>query len=186
MSDTTTPSGRFLLRIDPALHALLRDQAEAAGISLNELCARKLARPGIGTAGPAAEAVRRAASVTGGGLEGVLLFGSWARGEAGDRSDVDLLVVVAPHVAVERGLYRRWDDEPLRWEGRRVEPHFVHLPEPGARVTGLWAEAAVDGVVLFDPDLSLSRRLVEVRRRIVSRRLVRREVHGHPYWVEAA
>jgi hypothetical protein len=55
-----------------------------------------------------------------------------------------------------------------------------------ARLSGLWAEAAVDGVVLYDRDLSVSRRLVEVRNRIVAGEIVRRRVHGQPYWVEAA
>ena len=32
------PSGRFLLRIEPGLHALLRDEAERRGMSLNEYC----------------------------------------------------------------------------------------------------------------------------------------------------
>ena len=36
-------SGRFVLRIDPGLHGALRKAARAAGVSLNEYCARKLA-----------------------------------------------------------------------------------------------------------------------------------------------
>ncbi|MBW3535363.1 MAG: type II toxin-antitoxin system HicB family antitoxin, partial [Gemmatimonadetes bacterium] len=39
MDDTTgpdLPSGRFLLRIEPELHALLRQEAESSGLSLNE------------------------------------------------------------------------------------------------------------------------------------------------------
>jgi hypothetical protein len=182
---TDLPSGRFLLRIDPALHALLREHADGAGLSLNEYCSRKLATPGI-VDGPSSRAIGHAAEVTEGRLRGVLAFGSWARGELADESDVDLMMVVAPDLAIERDLYRRWDRAPIRWEGRRVEPHFVHLPHEGHRVTGLWAEAAQDGVVLFDPDLSLSRHLVGIRRRILDGRLVRREAHGHAYWVEAA
>jgi hypothetical protein len=40
-------------------------------------------------------------------------------------------------------------------------------------------------VVVYDPDLEVSRRLVEIRRRIVRGEIVRREVHGQPYWVGA-
>jgi predicted HicB family RNase H-like nuclease len=36
-------SGRFLLRIDPGLHAALRHAASASGQSLKEYCGRKLA-----------------------------------------------------------------------------------------------------------------------------------------------
>ncbi len=189
MNDTISsplPSGRFLLRIDPTLHALLRDEAEGSGLSLNEYCARRLAAPGLAVGGPAVEVVRRAVAVTEGHLRGLLVFGSWARNELTDDSDVDLLVVADGDVTVERGLYRRWDASPVRWHGLRVEPHFVHLPGPADRVTGLWAEAALDGVVLFDPDFSLSRHLVHVRKSIVTGVLIRREIHGHPYWVEAA
>ncbi len=188
MSDTTDtlPSGRFLLRIDPALHATLRDQAERQGLSLNEYCARRLAYPGLDVGGPAPDAVRRALTVTRGRVRGLLVFGSWARNELSDDSDVDLLVVLDRGQVLERSLYRRWDEAPVLWEGRSVEPHFVHLPGEGDRVTGLWAEAALDGVVLFDPDFAMSRHLVHVRKQILAGRLVRREIHGHPYWVEAA
>jgi hypothetical protein len=190
MNDTTPrqlPSGRFLLRVDPELHALLRDEAHRAGLSLNEYCARKLAAPGPDVDGPAVGIVRRAATVTGARLRGLLVFGSWARDELADTSDVDLLVVVHADLALERALYRRWDESPLLWgERRRVEPHFVHLPGGDDRVTGLWAEAARDGIVLFDPDFSLSRHLVHIRERILGGGLVRREIHGHPYWVDVA
>ena len=210
MNDITPgplPSGRFLLRIDPELHALLRDEAEGSGLSLNEYCDRRLPEeglpffdvgPGVGD-GIGATAfhhatlpcvllgrVQRAVAVTEGHLRGLLVFGSWARKELVEDSDVDLLVVADPDLKVERSLYRRWDASPVRWQGRRVEPHLVHLPGPDDRVTGLWAEAALDGVVLFDPDFSVSRYLVRVRKRILAGTLIRREIHGHPYWVEAA
>jgi hypothetical protein len=193
MSDTRStkstrqdaPSGRFVVRIDPGLHALLREAARHAGVSLNDYCAGKLALPGT-PVGPAADVVGRAASMFGDALAGVIAFGSWARAEQAVSSDVDVLVVVGPKVTVTREHYRRWDAEPIRWGARAVDAHFLRLPAAGERVTGIWAEAAVDGVVLFDPDLDLSRRLVEIRRRIVAGEIVRRSVHGQPYWVDAA
>ncbi|MCI0434182.1 MAG: type II toxin-antitoxin system HicB family antitoxin, partial [Gemmatimonadetes bacterium] len=63
------PSGRFVMRIDPALHAALRDAARAAGLSLNDYCVRKLAAPGS-PVGPAEEVLKRAASLLGAGLVG--------------------------------------------------------------------------------------------------------------------
>jgi hypothetical protein len=53
-------------------------------------------------------------------------------------------------------------------------------------VTGLWAEAALDGVVLFERGLVVSKRLAAVRRDIVAGRLVRRLAHGQPYWAAVA
>jgi hypothetical protein len=191
MSDTTPlqdkskalPSGRFLLRIDPGLHAALRTAADQAGLSLNEYCARKLAGGEVGLGDPGWQAVERAAAVVGEALVGVAVYGSWARGEPMETSDVDVLVVVEPSTPITRGLYRQWDQEPVRWEGRSVEPHFVHLPPPGQWPTGTWAEVALDGIVLLDRNLVLSRRLVEFRRRVLDGSMKRREIHGQPYWV---
>ncbi|NJD18667.1 MAG: nucleotidyltransferase domain-containing protein [Gemmatimonadetes bacterium] len=139
--------------------------------------------PGGGGSEPTEEIVLRAASRFAGDLVGIVAFGSWARGEAADGSDVDVLVVVAPSVPLTRGLYREWDDEPLSWRGRPVEAHFVHIPDPGESPSSLWAEAALDGVVLFERGLALSRRLAAMRRRIAAGQLSRRRIHGQPYWV---
>ena len=180
------PSGRFVLRIDPRLHAALRDRAREAGVSLNEYCARALALPGTGMEGPTTEAVNRAVALVGEALLGVAAFGSWARRESGQGSDVDLLIIVEEGFSIGRGLYRSWDESPVFWEGQPVEPHFVHLPPSGTRLSGMWAEVAIDGVVLFERGLVLSRRLVEFRQIIASGRLLRRRSHGQPYWVEVA
>lgn len=180
------PSGRFVLRINPGLHAALRAAADRAGVSLNDYCARKLALPAAGVASPGAAVVTRAASLLGDGLAGVVTFGSWARDELAESSDVDVLVIVDPQVAIRRELYRAWDADPMTWDSHPVEPHFVGLPDSATRVSSLWAEAAVDGVVLFDPDLSVSKHLAAIRRRITAGEIVRRQAYGQPYWVEAA
>lgn len=190
MTDTThLPSGRFLLRIDPQLHAELRRAAERAGLSLNEYCARCLRAPGSDMAAVegAVEAVERALHLVGDSLLGVLVFGSWARREADADSDVDLLLVIDDRVELDRDLYRRWDAlPPILWHGRPVEPHFVHLPAPDDPPSSLWAEVAVDGIVLHDGDLSVSAHLNGVRRAIADGRLVRKTTHGQSYWVRAA
>jgi hypothetical protein len=186
--DTTPaalPSGRFVLRISPGLHAGLREAARGAGLSLNDYCARKLAHPAGGVTGPVVEVVGKAAARFGAALVGIVAFGSWVREEAVDGSDVDLLVVVDDDVSIVRDLYRSWDEDPLSWDGRPVEVHFVHIPGAGEPPTGLWAEAAIDGAVLFERDLTLSKRLAGIRRRIVAGDLARRRVHGQPYWVGA-
>lgn len=81
-------------------------------------------------------------------------------------------------------LYTAWDLEPLRWENLPVEPHFVHLPEPARGFGGLWAEVAIDGIVIFEKGRRLSSALSDVRREIAGGRMVRRVVAGQSYWAE--
>ena len=179
-------TGRFILRIPPGVHSALREAARAAGISLNEHCVRKLAAPvgGLGSAEGAIAAVLHAASIFGEDLMAVAGFGSWARGELSDGSDVDLLIVVEDRVELTRELYRRWDSAALRWGDRPVDTHFVHLPPAEHTVAGVWGEVAIDGIVLFERDFCLSLRLIQVRRDIAAGRIVRRVAHGQPYWSE--
>lgn len=181
-------SGRFVLRIDPALHAALREAAERAGLSLNALCARRIASPPSPLVElPAATAtVERAMELFGERLVGIVVYGSWARGEAVPASDVDVLVVVEDAVRLTRDLYRRWDEAPAVWDGHPVEPHVVHLPAGRKPPSGLWAEAAVDGLVLLDRGLQVSRWLAKVRREIFGGGIVRRRAHGQAYWAEAS
>jgi hypothetical protein len=171
--------------MSPGLHAALRSSARAAGLSLNEYCVSRLAAPFGNPDIAAARVLERAATLFGDDLLAVAVFGSWARGEAIEGSDVDLLVVVQKRVRLTRKLYRTWDETPLEWKGRPVEPQFVHLPDPAGAPTGLWAEVAIDGVVLFERGLSLSMCLIEVRREIAAGRIVRRFAHGQPYWARS-
>lgn len=193
MNDSTTnivpqgesPSGRFVLRIESEVHTALRRAAKDAGLSLNAYCARKLAAPEHHGAGPFEEAIRRASVTFGKQLVGVVAYGSWARDEMTDRSDIDLLVVLTPEFTITRDLYRVWDAAPLRWGSHPVEAHFVHLPRDDARVTGVWAEIATEGIVMFERGFEISRLFARIRRRILSRHLIRRRSQGQPYWVEA-
>jgi predicted nucleotidyltransferase len=177
----------FLLRLPPALHRTLQAAARAGGLSLNEYCLRRLLAPApaLGVTEAGAAAVARAAEVFGEALLAVLAYGSWARGKPAATSDVDLLVVVEDSVRLTRALYRRWDDRPFTWQGRRVDPHFVHLPRPGQLPTGVWCEAALDGILLFERDARVSALLAHVRREIAAGRVVRRLAHGQPYWTAA-
>ena len=95
-------------------------------------------------------------------------------------------MVVDENLKLSRDLYLTWDEAPIHWRGRRVEPHFVHLPDPERALLGLWAEIAIDGIVLFTRDLLLPSLLVRVRHDIAAGRIVRRVVHGQSYWTEAA
>jgi len=194
MTDTTLSlavaraSGRFLLRMDPGLHAALRGAAREAGLSLNEYCVLKLAAPAGSLAGlpEVSRIVRRAASLFGGDLLAMAAFGSWVRGEHREGSDVDILIVLDRRVPIRRELYRPWDEAPLQLDGLPVEPHLVHLPKHPERAGGLWAEVALDGAVLFERALVLSRALARVRRAVLAGNVVRREVNGQAYWVHEA
>lgn len=186
MSDTTaiegSASGRFVLRLPPALHALLRDAARQAGLSLNAYCVQGLAAAPGAAVGPTAGVVPRAATVFGDELVGVVVHGSWARGEATTSSDVDVLVVLEPTSRVTRRTYATWDLEPIAHEGRDVDVHFATLPEDDVDPGPMWLEVAIDGIVVSDRDHRIARYLGTVRRRIAAGAWTRHVAHGHPYW----
>ena len=114
-------------------------------------------------------------------VEGLVLFGSFARGTQTASSDIDLLVVLDQSVTLDRDLYSCW--RPRKFEGREVTPLLVQIPGKGERIGGLWFEVALDGIVLFDRDLHLSRFLSHVRELVADGRVSRMLTHGHPYWV---
>ena len=179
-------SGRFVLRLDSGLHSLLREDARAAGVSLNDWCGRTLAAPGAGGLDAASAAVLAIRSRLESNLVGVIVYGSYARGELATGSDDDLLVVLEASVPITRSLYRQWEGAVPDWNGREIDIHFVHLPAPTDRVSGSWAEAAVCGIVLYDRDFAVSRRLIAIRERIAAGALVRRMSQGQPYWIHEA
>lgn len=176
-------SGTFVLRLDPRLHAVLRNEAATAGASLNEWCSRALAAPGAAGLDAAADVVLAVRARLGEDLLGIVVYGSFARGDLTLDSDIDLLVVLASSVKITRALYREWEDAVPAWEGRQVDLHFVHLPDAARPVSGSWAEAGVCGIVVYDRDLIVSRRLIDIRSRIANGELVRRMAQGQPYWI---
>jgi len=165
---------------------VLRHEAVAAGTSLNEWCSRSLAAPGAAGLRAAAEVVVMIRAGLGSDLLGVVAYGSFARGELAAGSDVDLLVVLSEGVKITRSLYRQWDGVVPAWEGREIDLHFVHLPDRDNPVSGTWAEAGVCGIVLYDHDLLVSRRLIDIRSRIAGGELTRRMAQGQPYWIHEA
>jgi hypothetical protein len=176
------PSGRFVLRTPPALHGALRRAARQAGRSLNEYCVRRLAAPAAERASDAPAVVAWASDEFGDALCGVVVYGSWARGEATSESDVDVLVVLDASVALTRDIYRKCDRASLSWDNHPVQIQIVRMPDARRVAGGLWPEIALDGIVLFERDFELSRRLVAIRCAIADGRLVRRTAHGQPYW----
>jgi hypothetical protein len=177
-------SGRFLLRLPEHVHARLQAEARRLGLSLNEYCSRRLSVPGpaLLVEDGARGAVARCFDLFASNLVGVVAYGSFVRGDAAGTSDVDLLVVADRAVQLTRNLYREWDAAPVAWSGRTVDPHFIHLPGDAPGTPGAWSEAAIDGVVLFERDGAVTRHLAAVRGDISAGRIVRRFVHGQPYW----
>lgn len=128
--------------------------------------------------------VDRARTLFGDGLRGVVLFGSVARGEQGEGSDIDLLVVLHDDVPMARGTYRLWDEQEPADDV--VNPHFVHLPSSLGRPGSLWIEVALDGLILHDPSGELTRFLSGLRRSMASGGVSSGTAHGQPYWVHDA
>jgi hypothetical protein len=96
-----------------------------------------------------------------------------------------VLVVVERRLALTRALYRAWGRAPLEWAGRPVDAHFVHLPEDASGAGGVWCEAAIEGIVISDTDSRVEQALVGIRQAIAEGRLVRKQMHGQPYWTAA-
>lgn len=192
-------SGRFLLRIPPALHRALRRRARDAGKSLNRYCSEAL-RAVVEDAAPGRSRAWQAASAAvvenvGEELEGVVLFGSRAHGWDGPGSDVDVLLVLRDGAVLDRERYAAWDRTlarapEVRALGARVSPHFARLPtgRPGAADGGggLWLEAALHGVVLWQRSPAVSRWMAEARELMAAGVLRRRRAHGQPYWHQEA
>lgn len=183
------PSGKFVVRLSSDMHASLKRRARLEGVSLNTLCLSAFT-DFLGSEGQDRHGekfpLQQARDLLGESLEGILLFGSAARGEMRDSSDVDVMIVVSAHLPLSRTLYERWDRGTEEGFGSRLSPHFVHLPEDPDVAGSLWYEAAVDGVVLFDRDGGVARFLRRVRRSMAEGRLRRKTAYGHPYWIKAA
>lgn len=170
------------------MHEVLRRAAAEAGLSLNDYCNLKLMAPAGSLLGKKelAQAVIRAAGIFKSDLIAIVAYGSWSRGEQSQESDLDLLVVIDESVSINRALYRQWDQGEHISGDIMVDPHFVHLPKIDEGISSVWAEVALEGIVIFERGFELSKYLVASRRLINRRRLVQKWVHGQRYWVEVA
>lgn len=172
-------SGKFVLRIDPALHRLLKEDARAQNLSLNHWITQRLSAPEVPAENVVVSVIRRA---FGEDVQGVVLFGSSVRHERRKSSDIDLLIALRAKRKVDRSLYHLWDESvgPLLHES--YSPQFSHFPNL-QEVSSLWLEIAVEGEVLFDANGLLKDSLRQVREKIAEGEYQRKLSHGHPYWV---
>lgn len=151
--------------------------------------------PRQGFSGPSAERLewaRRYAAcaeeVVGGRLVSVALYGSVARGDAHERSDVDLLLVAD---GLPQGRLARADL--LDAIEARLAPRAPAAPIPALQAQALTPEEArrlrpiyfdlsEDAVLLFDRDGFLAAVLQGVRQRLKALGAVRRRLGRVQYW----
>jgi hypothetical protein len=191
-------SGKFVIRMPAMLHRRLREEAARSRQSLNQLCVMKL-QTHVGVLGAPGNSQIQQGIVSGGlmaeivgrwepELIGLVLFGSTARGEATESSDVDLLLVMMPEVPITRACYRVWDEfcreHSGAWDLERISAHFVQLPNLVRDAGGLWYEASLDGIVLWDRGRQVTRFLGSVREAMGQGKIRRRMLHGSPYWIK--
>lgn len=195
----SNPSGKFVIRMPRELHRRLREDAASRSISLNRICLERLENrdpSNIGLCGLPSDSpvpyrlVERLVEHWGSSMVGIVLFGSAARGEATSASDIDLLLVFEPGTELSRQLYAEWDElleNHLQvLPTREISPQLVCLPATPAEAGGLWYEVAIEGIVLWERGLRISRFLCSVREALARGEIMRRTVHGTPYWIKSA
>ena len=181
-------SGKFIIRMPPRLHDRLKKFSSRQAQSLNEACVQLLNQAlQKSDSAESDDFKRHVLTVLRDKLKEDLiacaLFGSVARGEATASSDVDLLIVVGESLAINRSLYRQFEDRLETWLGLPLSLHFVHLPQPEARHGSLWLEVAMNCKILFDPEQRLQNLLLNIREQIAEQKYRRKKSSGVPYWL---
>jgi hypothetical protein len=129
-------------------------------------------------------AAEKLAAALGENLFGVVLYGSYARGEAGEWSDVDLLVIARglPEQWYERNLHlhqilKKIPDAPdFSILGKTPEEFEQHFPS-------LYLDIGLDGIVLFDRNNYTAHKLARIREIIKQAGLARRRLSkGNMFW----
>lgn len=183
-------SGKFVLRIPPALHQQLAQQASGMGASLNHYC-RSLIESGLQTRTTQpqwdpwiAPIIPILTAHIGRELIAIVVFGSQVRGETHTHSDLDLLIVLTETRPIARSLYRWWDTAIPQGETPDINPHFVHCPTSPQTASGLWFEVALNHVIVYQRGGRITQCLQSLRAHVASGACERIWSHGHPYWVK--
>ncbi len=115
------------------------------------------------------EAARSITDKFGKKIVAISLFGSSARKEAGERSDIDLFIVVRD---MPKGMERRRTLYDAAYQGLEggditiVDADQEDLFTQELEVTPLLLNIAWDSLILHDPDGKLSKLFVEIRRKV--------------------
>lgn len=189
MKAKSEKSGRFVLRLDSALHETLARRALERGLSLNQMTA-DLIRSGLEEKRPEKKYLRVVRPLLGklkrefeADFLGLMIFGSQVRGEATSTSDLDVLIVLEERVPLKRNLYRWWEESFGKSSAPEISPHFVHIPKTAGNASGIWFEVAMEGEIVYQRNRGLRRFLDRVTAEIQSGALQREWSHGHPYWI---
>lgn len=186
MSD---PSGKFVLRLPTELHGKLVKISKSKNLSLNTLCNRLIVS-GLGVKSEDEDIPPECIEITKqlrkkfkDKLIGVMLFGSYIKGESTESSDIDILIVIDKNIPIVRSLYSWWDTT-IKWSGEKVvSPHFVKYPKDPKDVSGIWLEVAGTNIILFEKGSKITK-IVAALKNLISSGGVRRYIsNGHPYWV---
>lgn len=114
-------------------------------------------------------------------IVGMILYGSWARGEATEASDIDVLMVMEPTVPIRRALYTAVDA--IQGIDPRISLFLAHLPAEDVQPGDLWLDISLDGVILADTHGRIANTMDRIRQWIASGKVIRHDIHGQGYWV---
>jgi predicted nucleotidyltransferase len=118
----------------------------------------------------------------GGDLVALVLFGSQARGEATPTSDWDILLIAhsLPEQTFQRHLYLK---EMIPSEWRSLVAVIAKTPEEfESHLSDLFLDIATDGIILYDTNDYVTKRLNGLRRLIRNRGLSREKIQQNFVW----
>ncbi len=130
------------------------------------------------------QAANKLAAALGENLLGVVLYGSHARAEAREESDVDLLVIARnlPERRYDRAIFLQRlvrgiaDAPPFSMLGKTPEEFERYFPS-------LYLDIGLDGIALYDYDGYMEGKLKRIREIIAEAGLVRERLEGgNMFW----